>query len=143
MIRIDGRRTSNMTDKTSTDLEQRIEAIESGYEFMLAYAAQGRSTDKGSAQGHDVREYLQKMTAAMDGLGEACAAAARTRHGETSGTYTDFLDAVSEDAAKARGVIQLVLACEDISSQLIDNMNTNVHLRALLTDLFVVDDALN
>ena len=30
----------------------------------------------------------------------------------------------------------------DISSQLIDNLNASIHLRALLTDLFVVDEAL-
>jgi len=30
---------------TSDDLKERIEAIETGYEFMLAYAAQGRQTD--------------------------------------------------------------------------------------------------
>jgi len=35
-----------------------------------------------------------------------------------------------------------VLAREDISSQLIDNMNASIHLRALLTDLFIVDEVL-
>ena len=32
---------------TSDDLKQRIEAIETGYEFMLAYAAQGLQDDIG------------------------------------------------------------------------------------------------
>ena len=36
----------------------------------------------------------------------------------------------------------LVLARADISSQLIDNLNASIHLRALLTDLFVVDEVL-
>ena len=53
---------------TSDDLKERIEAIETGYEFMLAYAAQGRQTDKGAAAGRNVREYLDKMVAALDGL---------------------------------------------------------------------------
>jgi hypothetical protein len=30
-----------------------------------------------------------------------------------------------------------------ISSQLIDNLNANIHLRALLTDLFLVDDLID
>ena len=54
---------------TSDDLKQRIEAIETGYEFMLAYAAQGRETDKGAAAGRNVREYLDKMVAGARGLG--------------------------------------------------------------------------
>ena len=131
-----------MSDKNNTELAQRIDAIESGYEFMLAYAAQGRATDKGAGQGRDVRQFLENMDAALDGLGPVCLASARTKDGEKADAYKAFLDAVEEDARTAQGVIRMVLACADISSQLVDNMNTNVHLRALLTDLFVIDDAL-
>jgi hypothetical protein len=134
--------TIKMPDKKDTEFARRIDTIESGYEFLLAYAAQGRRTDKGAATGQNVREFLQHMDAALDGLGEVCTATARARDQEKTGQYQAFLDALSDDAAKARGVIRLVLACPDISSQLVDNMNTNVHLRALLTDLFVIDDAL-
>ncbi|OGT82389.1 MAG: hypothetical protein A3J35_07810 [Gammaproteobacteria bacterium RIFCSPLOWO2_02_FULL_52_10] len=131
-----------MPDSNSTELSQRIDAIESGYEFLLAYAAQGRRTDKGAGANQNVREFLQKMDTALGGLGEVCSAAARNKDGEKITQYQAFLDALAEDASKAQGVIRLVLACPDISSQLVDNMNTNVHLRALLTDLFVIDDAL-
>ena len=60
----------------SDDLKQRIEAIESGYEFMLAYAAQGRETDKGAAAGRNVREYLDKMVAALENLSAVVGACA-------------------------------------------------------------------
>jgi len=33
-----------------------------------------------------------------------------------------------------------VLAQPIISSQLIDNLNASIHLRALLTDLFLIDE---
>lgn len=131
-----------MSDKNNTELGERIDAIESGYEFMLAYAAQGRATDKGPGQGGEVRRYLENMDTALEGLGSVCLASARTKDGEKADTYKAFLDAVEDDASKAQGVIRLVLSCADISSQLVDNMNTNVHLRALLTNLFVIDDAL-
>ena len=36
--------------------------------------------------------------------------------------------------------LELVLAQPAISSQLIDNMNASIHLRALLTDLFLIDE---
>ena len=42
---------------SSDDLRQRIEAIETGYEFMLAYAAQGRQTDQGGGSGSKLREH--------------------------------------------------------------------------------------
>ena len=36
----------------------------------------------------------------------------------------------------------IVLAQPSISSQVIDNLNASIHLRALLTDLFLVDEVL-
>jgi hypothetical protein len=35
-----------------------------------------------------------------------------------------------------------VLAQPSISSQLIDNLNASIHVRALLTDLFLIDEIL-
>jgi hypothetical protein len=127
---------------TTDDLEQRIEAIETGYEFMLAYAAQGRETDKGAAAGRSVREYLDKMTAALDGLAPVIAARARALDPKLLQSSAAFFAAVEADALIALAAIRLALAREDISSQLVDNLNASIHLRALLTDLFVVDEAL-
>ena len=36
----------------------------------------------------------------------------------------------------------MVLAQPSISSQLVDNLNASIHLRALLTDLFLIDEVL-
>ncbi len=36
--------------------------------------------------------------------------------------------------------MQLVLAQPSISSQLVDNLNASIHIRALLTDLFLIDE---
>jgi hypothetical protein len=38
--------------------------------------------------------------------------------------------------------IELVLAQPTISSQLVDNLNASIHLRALLTDLFLLSGVL-
>ena len=124
------------------DLEERIEAIENGYEFMLAYAAQGRETDKGAAAGRNVREYLERMDAALAGLGRVVAACAHDVDPKLAKASAAFLAAVEADAMIAQGAIRLVLARSDISSQLVDNLNATIHLRALLTDLFVVDEGL-
>jgi len=127
---------------TSDDLKQRIEAIETGYEFMLAYAAQGRQTDKGAAAGRNVREYLDKMVAALEGLSGVVDASAKGLDPELPKKGAAFFAAVDADADVALAAIRLVLARADISSQLVDNLNASIHLRALLTDLFVVDEVL-
>ena len=125
------------------NLDERIDAIEAGYEFMLAYAAQGRLTDSdasGSGVGFQLREFLGKMEAALDGLGEEVAAVARL-HGASDIGLEGFLDAVAEDARKSLSLVRLVNSRPGISSMLIDNVNGSIHLRALLTDLFVVSEA--
>jgi hypothetical protein len=125
-----------------TELEARIEAVESGYEFLLAYAAQGRDTDKGAAPGRDVRDYLERMAAALDGLGGVVAACAASVDPKLATIAAAFFAAVEADARVALGAVRLVLARPDIGSQLVDNLNASIHLRALLTDLFVLDEAL-
>ena len=55
----------------------------------------------------------------------------------------DFRTVLEEDAQKARAAIRLALAQPAISSQLVDNLNASIHLRALLTDLFILDASLS
>jgi hypothetical protein len=130
------------SNRPRAQLDERIEAIESGYEFMLAYAAQGRDTDKGAAAGRNVREYLDRMSAALDGLGAVISACAASVDPSLATQAAAFFAAVDADARIAHAAVRLVLARPDIGSQLIDNLNASIHLRALLTDLFVVDEAL-
>ena len=49
-------------------LSERIEIIEYAYEFMLAYAAQGRDTDEGLTSGLAIRDVLSNLSNALDGL---------------------------------------------------------------------------
>src|SRR5688572_31428948 len=95
------------------DLDQRIEAVESGYEFMLAYAAQGRQTDKGAAAGRNVREYLDKMVAALEGLSPVIDACASALDAELAKKGAAFFTAVDTDARVALAALKLALARED------------------------------
>ncbi|HVV93206.1 MAG TPA: hypothetical protein VHD15_07295 [Hyphomicrobiales bacterium] len=117
-------------------LADRIDAIESAYEFMLAYAAQGRRGD--GAASDEVREQLRRAIAALDGLAEACGAEAAAADGAAAALGA-FLDVLSADAAKAAAAFRLVFSLGSISSQTVDNLNASIHVRALLTDLFLVD----
>jgi len=124
------------------DLEARIDAIESGYEFLLAYAAQGRETDRGAGQGRNVRDFLDRMATALDGLSSVVNDCAKQQDAEMLASSAAFFEALDLDAAKAGALVRLVLGRPDISSQLVDNLNASIHLRALLTDLFIIDEAM-
>jgi hypothetical protein len=82
------------------------------------------------------------MVTALEGLSPVIEACATGLDPELPKKGAAFFAAVDADARVALAAIRLVLAREDISSQLIDNLNASIHLRALLTDLFVVDEAL-
>jgi hypothetical protein len=116
-------------------LAERLEAIESGYEFSLAYAAQGRTDDAGT----QIRSMLERMHAALEGLMAEVEAALARPGGAHAASSRRFLDAVEQDAAVAQGAIGLVLDSPVIGSLLVDNLNASIHLRALLTDLFLID----
>jgi len=49
---------------------------------------------------------------------------------------------LDRDARDSVAAIELVLVQPAISSQLMDNLNASIHLRALLTDLFLVGEIL-
>jgi hypothetical protein len=112
----------------STSLHDHIEAIEAGYEFLLAYAAQGRESDAGS----DTRKTLESMR-------RAAAAIEASLGGDREG----FSPVVVDDARKSGAAIDLVLGQDSISSELVDNLNASIHLRALLTDLFLLSETID
>jgi hypothetical protein len=120
------------------ELADCIETLERGYEYLLAYAAQGRQDDAGT----EVRRTLESMQAALGSLGTHVKAAIVRDSEQTAREASAFIDAVFEDARKSRGAIALVLSRAAISSLLVDNLNASIHLRALLTDVFIADQAL-
>jgi hypothetical protein len=124
------------------DLAQRCETIERAYEFMLAYAAQGLSGDAGSQSGGELRELLSRAAAALSNLSDQYAALVDGDRLEPRDKYSDFIDVIRRDAADALAAIELVLAQRSISSQVVDNLNASIHVRALLTDLFLIDEIL-
>ena len=123
--------------KSYDEFARHSNTIEECYEFLLAYAAQGLPGGAGSQSGGELRDYLKRAVEALTGLSAAAsAAAAGDEH------YKAFLVVLDRDAESALAAVRLVLAQPLISSQLVDNLNASVHLRALLTDLFLIDQAL-
>jgi hypothetical protein len=125
-----------------TEIWKRFEAIEECYELMLAYAAQGLPSDEGSKSGAQVRQFLNRAVEALTGLAESCATAMREEGLEREDRLEAFLAVLDRDARDSLAAMELVLAQAAISSQLIDNLNASMHLRALLTDVFLLGEVL-
>lgn len=123
-------------------LKDSIEAIEESYEFMLAYAAQGLSTHEASKTGAQLRVYLERTELAISRLADLFSAAVAEGGLGTEPAYDDFVEVIRDDARKAGAAVRLTAVQPAISSQLIDNLNASIHLRALLTDIFILDEVL-
>ena len=123
------------TIKQAAKLRDAFDRIEESYEFMLAYAAQGRKQEVAEGGGESqIRHFLKRFDGALGdfadalqpGLGHAGA---------------EFIERVRNDVAVGRSVIGLLLSQPSISSDMIDNANGLIALRALLTDIFFMDQA--
>lgn len=109
-----------------------IETIESGYEFLLAYAAQGRPpAAEGEGPGPHARPVIKGMAAAMAEIEKALA-----------GSRDPFERVIAEDCRRAGAAVGYILAQERIGSEIVDNLNASIHLRAVLTDLFLYSEAI-
>ena len=130
------------SESAREEIARRVDAIESGYEMMLGYAAQGLATDQGAASSGQLREFLKRFDAALTGLADQYRAIAVAEGREPRAAIESFLEVLTRDAAAAQAGIRMVLGQKGISSQLVDNLNASIHVRALLTDLFLIDELL-
>jgi len=96
---------------------------------MLAYAAQGHPR---GMEGDHIRDYLGRASAALNGIGEAATAAAAAA-GADPAVFRPVVMMLDEDVRKAQAGLRLALSQR--------NLNASIHLRALLTDLFLIDEA--
>jgi hypothetical protein len=120
-----------------------IDAIEEAYEFCLAYAAQGITKfDPASPIANRMRRHLDKAAGALDDLVPGLEALLGEGDVEKAEEIRAFSSQVEEDVRKAAAVLTLVRSRPAISSQLIDNLNASIHVRVLLTDLFLIDEVL-
>ncbi len=117
-----------------------IDTIEATYELMLAYAAQGREREEDDPLG--VRRALSRADVALDVLETATPRDMGFPEAAMEKAMSDMLAVLKQDASKARAAFRFVLAQRSIGSQMIDNVNASIHVRALLTDIFLLDEAM-
>ena len=131
-----------MSKTAQDELHERCNAIEESYEYMLAYAAQGVSGESGSQTGGQIRGYLTGTDTALTGLADVFRRLVAETKVESPDVYEVFIQMLERDAQAAQAAVRLALAQPAISSQLVDNLNASIHIRTLLTDLFLVDEIL-
>jgi hypothetical protein len=89
-------------------LEDRCNAIEECYEFMLAYAAQGLPGDAGTQSGGQLRELLRRAVDALTGLADAYSAAVQAEDLQPTERYQAFLAVLKRDADDSLAALELV-----------------------------------
>jgi hypothetical protein len=127
--------------RASPSVTERIDAVEEAYEFLLAYAARGTTDDAGEA-GRGVRSFLAQLDNALDGLPAAARRESRGLPADLAAACASFIAVLEDDVARALAAVRLAEASPRAGSQLVDNLNANIHLRAALTDLFLLDEML-
>jgi hypothetical protein len=98
------------------------------------------SGEPGQPNAGALRTLLEKADAALVGLADAFGEVVEEANLQPAEAYANFLSVLDRDAKDSLAAIRLVLAQPAISSQLVDNLNASIHLRALLTDVFLVDE---
>ena len=119
----------------AAEVREAIDQIEQAYEFMLAYAAQGRQAETEPAS--QIRQSLARFKDALKTI-----AATLPQLLPADGSGQAFANRFADDAAVAQSVLDLLTAQAGISSDMIDNSNGLIAMRSLLTDLFFIDQVL-
>jgi len=136
-----------MPGSSATLLQSAIEKSEAAYEYMLAYAAQGRKDEPAEGTGSDalsIRNFLKDMLWGIENItqGFSDSAQALNIDGTVAESFENFKGVLAGDALSASAVVEMALKVPSLSSQLIDNLNASTHVRCLLTDIFLLDEVL-
>lgn len=120
----------------ASDIRTQIEAVEEAYEFMLAYAAQGRAEEGAGPDGAQIREFLRQFddaVGAIAGMIDTLPA--------VSGDAAGFAASLRKDSEIMSSVLRIMLASDNVSSEVVDNANGLISVRSYLTSLFFLDKA--
>ena len=131
-----------MSDAAAAELKAGVDVVEETYEFCLAYAARGVSMQMAASSDTQVRERLQRLAGVLPQLPERFLRLVEERGEANRDDYGAFIEVLRRDAEAGLAAVRLVLAQRGITSQMVDNLNGMIHLRALLTDVFLVDEML-
>ena len=119
------------------EIRKQIEIVEESYEYMLAYAAQGRADEGAGPDGAQIRTFLIQYSSAVSAL-TGLIEGLTDRKTES----VAFFDGFQRESAVMDSVIKILLARDNVSSEVVDNANGLIAVRAYLTSLFFLDKAI-
>lgn len=125
------------------ELRARIELVETGYEFMLAYAAQGRDREEEGSSGPSIRAQIRSLHESLNVLSDLFEVEIKRTPATSRPTLLAFNQILSEEAHRATAAVAVVLVLKNISSQVVDNLNASTYLRSILTGMFLMDEAIS
>lgn len=131
-----------MSQSATDELQATVNIVEETYEFCLAYAAKGVGGLMARTGDTQVRDQLEKLAQALPNLADVFLKVVEENEGDGKEQYKGFIEVLRRDAEAGHAAVSLVLAQENITSQMVDNLNGMIHLRALLTDVFLIDEML-
>ena len=120
----------------STEIRKNIELVEEAYEFMLAYAAQGRADEGAGPDGAHIRTFLTQFSDATDRIIEDL-----DKLSKPNGEMGTSINSAKSDAETVKSVMSIMLQKKNISSEMVDNANGLITVRSYLTALFFIDKA--
>ncbi|MCE2523870.1 MAG: hypothetical protein J4F49_11755 [Rhodobacteraceae bacterium] len=124
-------------DATARNVRDAFDVIEEAYEFMLAYAAQGRRREGADGAGpSQIRRFLQRFRSATESLTSLLEGIPDDDAGGA------FRERWLTDIQAVQSVIDMLLAQPSITSEMIDNTNGLIVMRSLLTELFFADQVM-
>ena len=119
------------------EIRQQIELVEEAYEYMLAYAAQGRADEGAGPDGAQIRTFLIQFSNANAVLADVTQSLAGLNVEAAA-----FIDGFERESAVVASVVKIMLAGDNVSSEVVDNANGLIAMRAYLTSLFFIDKAI-
>jgi hypothetical protein len=125
----------NAVVQNAIAMRQAIDQIEEAYEFMLAYAAQGKKREEEGEDISKIRQYLSRFARSLESMRGVAPTLL------PSPASAPFRDRVLADLAVTVSVLALLLEQRSITSDLVDNTNGLIAMCSLRTDLFFIDQA--
>lgn len=129
--------TESMDEKIVVDIREAIDTVEEAYEFMLAYAAQGRQTESETEGASQIRGFLDRFRNALNVFSnhsdELLTPAAST---------SAFAQHFAADTNTMKAVLDMLIGKSNITSDMIDNTNGMIVVRSFLTNVFFVDQVM-
>ena len=120
--------------KNAKTVRDQIEKIEEAYEYMLAYAAQGRAEEGAGPDGAQIRTFLKQFSDNVQKLDKGASEITKTNP-----DADDFIQHFKVESQVMESILKVLLAKDNISSEVIDNTNGLISVRAYLTSLFFID----